>query len=50
MYDELDEAGSHWLKAVASETGELAGFVKWQQPKHGEAPSTELAEWPEGAD
>lgn len=50
MADELDEPGAHWLKAVSAATGELAGFVKWQQPTHGVAPSEALPRWPEGAD
>jgi hypothetical protein len=47
---ELDEAGSHWLKAVSTTTGDIVAFVKWQEPKPGTEPSTELPEWPEQAD
>lgn len=49
IYSELDEPGAHWLKAV-SITGELAGFIKWVQPKHGVEPDTTLPQWPEDAD
>lgn len=47
---ELEDAGSHWLKAVSKETGEIAGFAKWQEPKPGVEPSVDLPQWPEGAD
>ncbi|KAK4542280.1 hypothetical protein LTR36_006933 [Oleoguttula mirabilis] len=50
IHDELDEPGAHWLKAVSKETGELAGFVKWQEPKPGVEPAEDLPQWPEGAD
>lgn len=50
IHDELDEPGAHWLKAVDPTTGQLAGFVKWVQPKHGMEPSLELPEWPAEAD
>lgn len=48
--DELDEPGAHWLKAVSKATGEIAGFVKWQEPKPGKEPDEDLPQWPEGAD
>lgn len=48
--EELHEPGGHWLKAVCKETGEIAGYVKWQEPKPGREPETDLPEWPEGAD
>ena len=48
--DELDEVGSHWLKAVSTSTGDIAGFVKWQEPKHDTEPSTDLPVWPGDAD
>ncbi|KAF2207131.1 hypothetical protein CERZMDRAFT_102629 [Cercospora zeae-maydis SCOH1-5] len=47
---ELHEPGAHWLKAVSSETGAIAGFVKWQEPNPGVEPDTDLPEWPEEAD
>ncbi|KAM3418057.1 hypothetical protein BST61_g6263 [Cercospora zeina] len=47
---ELHEPGAHWLKAVSNETGAIAGFVKWQEPKPGVEPDTNLPEWPEEAD
>lgn len=47
---ELDEPGAHWLKAVSNETGAIVGFVKWQEPKPGVEPDTNLPEWPEEAD
>ena len=50
IHDELDEPGAHWLKAVSSQTGEIAGFCKWQEPKPGVTPDVSLPEWPEGAD
>ena len=50
IYDELKEPDSHWLKAVSTNSGEIAGFVKWQQPKPGVEPETDLPTWPEGAD
>jgi hypothetical protein len=50
IYDELEEPGSHWRKAVSTSTGEIAGFTKWQQPKPGVAPDTSLPDWPEDAD
>lgn len=49
VFDELEEPGSHWLKAV-SLNGDIAGFVKWQQPKHGVEFSTDLPTWPAEAD
>jgi len=48
--DELSEPFSHWRKAVSNETGEIAGFMKWQEPKPGQEPDENLPEWPEGAD
>jgi len=51
--DELDEPGPRWLKAVSKSEGtqeRIAGFVKWQEPKPGIEPDTQLPEWPEGAD
>ena len=48
--DELEESGSHWLKAVSTSTGEIAGFAKWQQPKPGVAPEVDLPTWPDDAD
>jgi GNAT superfamily N-acetyltransferase len=50
IHDELDEPGSHWLKAVSEQSGEVAGFAKWQEPKPGRVPEIDLPEWPEGAD
>ena len=50
LYDELDEPGAHWLKAVSTSTGQLAAFAKWVEPKPGVFPDTSLAQWPEGAD
>ena len=48
--DELKEPGAHWLKAVSTNTGEIAAFVKWQEPKPGVEPEVDLPTWPEGAD
>lgn len=48
--DELYEPGAHWLKAVSKQTGEIAGFAKWQEPKSGKESDTALPQWPEGAD
>lgn len=48
--DELEEPGAHWLKAVKRATGRLAGFVKWQEPKPGIEPDSDLPTWPEDAD
>ena len=50
FYSELNEFGSHWLKAMSTETGEIVGFVKWQEPKHGVEPDVDMPTWPEGAD
>lgn len=50
VIEELTEPGSHWLKATSRETGEIAGYVKWQEPNPGKEPDTHLPEWPEGAD
>lgn len=44
--NEMEEAGSHFIKAVDSETGELAAFCKWVEPKPGVFPDTSLPEWP----
>ena len=48
--EELKEPSSHWLKAVSISTREIAGFVKWQQPKPGVEPDIDLQTWPEDAD
>lgn len=50
IYDELHEPGAHWLKAVSIVSGEIAGFVKWQEPKPNVEPDVDLPEWPQGAD
>ncbi len=50
IYDELDEPGSHWLKAVSKNAGDIAGYVKWVEPKPGVEPSVDLPAWPEDAD
>lgn len=50
IHDELHEAGAHWLKAVHQASGEIAGYVKWQEPKPGVQPATDLPEWPAEAD
>ncbi|GIZ48000.1 hypothetical protein CKM354_001107500 [Cercospora kikuchii] len=47
---ELHGPGAHWLKAVPNATGAIVGFVKWQEPKPGVEPDTNLPEWPEEAD
>jgi hypothetical protein len=44
--DEMEETASHFIKAVDSETGELAAFCKWVEPKPGVFPDTSLPEWP----
>ena len=50
--DELHEPGAHWLVAVTTDSNEIAGFAKWQEPKSaGTLPSLDLPEtWPEDAD
>lgn len=48
--DELHAPGARWLKAVSVESGAIAGFVKWQEPKPGVEPDVDLPEWPQGAD
>lgn len=50
IQNELSETGSHWLKTVAKDTGTIIGFAKWQEPKPGREPDTNLPDWPEGAD
>ena len=50
IYDELEDPGSHWLKVVDLSSGHVAGFAKWQQPKPGVEPDTDLPEWPSDAD
>jgi hypothetical protein len=50
FYDELKDPKSHWLKAVSTKTGDLAGFCKWVEPKLGVLPDIELPEWPKDAD
>lgn len=49
IYDELDEPGAQSLKAVTG-SGEMAGFVKSVQPKHGIEPDTALPQWLTEAD
>ena len=44
--DEMEEEASHFLKAVDTESGELAAFCKWVEPKPGVFPDTSLPEWP----
>ncbi|KAI5365208.1 Putative GNAT domain, acyl-CoA N-acyltransferase [Septoria linicola] len=48
--DELHEPGAQWLKAVLEESGEIAGFAKWQEPEPGIEPDVSLPEWPAEAD
>lgn len=50
IYDELKESGSHWFKAVSTNTGDIAAFIKWQEPKPGVFSVIDLPTWPEGAD
>ena len=50
IYDELKDPGAHWRKATSPGSQEIAGFVKWQEPKPGEEPEVELPAWPEDAD
>lgn len=50
ILEEIEEAGSHWLKAVSTTTGDIAAFIKWKEPKPGIQPEIELPTWPEGAD
>ncbi|GAB1739527.1 hypothetical protein NU219Hw_g4479t1 [Hortaea werneckii] len=45
------ETGSHWFKAVDVASGEMVGFVKWQEPRpEGMELETDLPEWPAEAD
>lgn len=44
--DEMEEEASHFLKAVDTESGELAAFCKWVEPKPDVFPDTSLPEWP----
>lgn len=44
--DEMKDATAHFIKAVDSETGELAAFCKWVEPQPGVFPDTSLPEWP----
>ncbi|WPG98356.1 acyl-CoA N-acyltransferase [Acrodontium crateriforme] len=48
--NELTEPGAHWVKTIDSQTGELAGFGKWQEPKPGVSVDDVLPEWPREAD
>lgn len=48
--DEMKDSKSHFLKAVDSETEELAAFCKWVEPKPGVFPDLSLPEWPQEAD
>ena len=48
--DEMEDASSHFIKAVDSETGEMAAFCKWVEPKPGVFPDTSLPEWPKESD
>ena len=50
IYEEINEPGSHWFKAVSRDIGEIAGFVKWQEPKPGIEPDDTSPTWPEEAD
>lgn len=48
---ELDEPGSHWLKAVHSNSGKLAAYCKWQDgSREPEIWKDGETQWPEGAD
>jgi hypothetical protein len=44
--DEMKDPASHFIKAVDTETGELAAFCKWVEPKPGVFPDTDLPDWP----
>jgi hypothetical protein len=44
--DEMADSMSHFIKAVDAETGELAAFCKWVEPKPGVFPDTSLPTWP----
>lgn len=45
------EPGSHWFKTVDLATGEMVGFVKWQEPRwDGVEVEIGLPEWPAEAD
>lgn len=48
--DELHEPGAYWLKAVSTTSNEIAGYVKWQAPRPGVVPDTDLPQWPAEAD
>ncbi|KAK3679922.1 hypothetical protein LTR78_000299 [Recurvomyces mirabilis] len=48
--DELHEPGSQWLKAVANESGDIAGYCKWRKYEAGHEADTSLPQWPEGSD
>lgn len=47
---ELKDPQSHFYKAVDTETGEIAGWMKWVEPKSGVEPDVALPEWPKDAD
>ncbi|RMX77828.1 hypothetical protein D0869_09574 [Hortaea werneckii] len=45
------EPGSHWFKTVDVASGEMVGFVKWQEPRwDGVEVEIGLPEWPAEAD
>lgn len=48
--DEMSDPKSHFLKVVDSQSGELAAFCKWVEPKPGVFPDLDLPEWPKEAD
>jgi hypothetical protein len=50
FYDEMKDPKSHFLKAVDIDSGEMAAFCKWVEPKPGVFPDLSLPTWPEEAD
>jgi hypothetical protein len=48
--DEMEDPKSHFIKAVDLESGDLAAFCKWVEPKPGVFPDLNLPTWPEEAD
>ena len=50
FYDEMKDQKSHFITAVDVESGEVAAFCKWVEPKPGVFPDLSLPEWPKEAD
>jgi hypothetical protein len=50
FYDEMEDPKSHFLKAVDVDSGDMAAFSKWVEPKPGVFPDLSLPEWPQESD